>query len=757
MAWTVAGGAGAHALSTHVVEGARTARDRASGAARAIAGGVQDLNHRRRRFLEELEALRASQDALPPRGAAVWRDPLASTRLLQLHLAAAVLGLDADEEGKATPGAALDKWQLATLLPFVRRRELLVLAPTGSGKSFIAANYVQFFLARHLSGRAADGVAPPVARIILAVRDETQLRDQFTKISTSQVYLRGLGDLAEAAGAAAAPSGAPAPGAPRKAWPKNKHISVGIQPVAVNPRPVAIMTFVQLGNFFQKARLQGRTDFSKLLVIVDEVHELADPKEAAAGWAASIVVLNEVLDQRAQLPYEERFLLVGMTATPPTDVPEQLARLLGWFTAPNYTNPFRAEELVAPAGRAVAPAAAAPAAPGGAALPAPTLAARKACALPEDARPCLPVSLRRFVGVSLFVYSVDRNRSRYASWSSPEPTALLVPTERKLTITGRKGGQWTRKGIDHHANARGALFAEAVVGLLAADVKKTLVMLDGNSACRQFAATLRGRPEMARFTLLELRPDDSAAAVEAAKTAFDRAEAQSVVLVANRKTYGVGHSFWATDESQQAGRGARRVVYPPSWDVSKIVQVEGRAKRRGTHAGYADRAMRAIDRVVLVAVGPLAALSAATGRRGASGVADAGAGAAPEAAFPFGRPVPLDHPWVLYAARHAGLATCHTARLQLNVAERSSSLRLFAALFYSALSARLLWNWRPDALGDVTAPGDGATKESVRDAVRRELAMGLAAAQRASKPPAADAPRRRTPSAPWWETAAPAA
>jgi len=551
MAWTVAGGAGARALSTQVVEGVHMARDQAGGAARAIARGVKDLNHRRRRFLEQLEALRASQDALPPRDAPVWRDPLALTRLLQLHLAAAVLGLDADEDGKATPGAALDKWQLATLLPFVRRRELLVLAPTGSGKSFICANYVQFFLARHLSGRAADGVAPPIARIILAVRHETQLRDQFTKISTSQVYLRGLDDLAEAADAAAAPSGAAVPGAARKARPKNRHISVGAQPGA---RPVAIMTFVQLGNFFKNARLQGRTDFSKLLVIVDEVHELADPKEAAAGRAASIVVLNKVLDQRAQLPYEERFLLVGMTATPPTDVPEQLAWLLGWFTAPNYTTPFQAEELVAPAGQGAA------AAPGGAAQPAPTLAARKACALPEDRRPRLPVSLRRFVGVSLFVYWVDRNCSRYASWSSPEPTALLVPTERKLTITGRKGGQWTRKGIDHPANNRGAFFAEAVVGLLAADVKKTLVMLDGNSACRQFAATLRGRPEMARFTLLELTPEDGAAAVEVAKTAFDRAEAQSVVLVANCKTYGVGHSFWATDESQQAGRGARRVV-----------------------------------------------------------------------------------------------------------------------------------------------------------------------------------------------------
>jgi len=193
----------------------------AAGAARAFAGGVRDLNHRRLHFLEELDALQASQDALPPRAAPVWRDPLASTRLLQRHLAAAVLGLDADEAGVATAGAALDKWQLATLLPFVRRRELLVLAPTGSGKSFICANYVQFFLARHLSGRAADGVAPPVARIILAVRDETQLRDQFTKISTSEVYLRGLGDLAEAAAAA------PAPGAARGARPKNKHISIG--------------------------------------------------------------------------------------------------------------------------------------------------------------------------------------------------------------------------------------------------------------------------------------------------------------------------------------------------------------------------------------------------------------------------------------------------------------------------------------------------------------------------------------------------
>jgi len=666
-------------------------------------------------------ALRPVRVDLPPRTNPVWADPYRSSRLLQRYIAATVRGVDADEAGATAPGAALDRWQVATLLPLARRRELLVLAPTGTGKSFLCANYVQFFLARHLAGQTGDGVAPPVQRIILAVRDETQLRDQFNKISTAQVYLRGLGRL---------PAAGVGLGQGLVSWARPaSHISVGVQQGA---KPVAIMTFVQLGAFFQDAR---GADFSELLVIVDEVHELCEPSEVA-----SIVHLNKVLDRRVKLPYDERFLLVGMTATPPTGVPAQLARLLGWFTPRNYTDQFHADELLQPtrAGATSACAADAGGARSALALPAPSRAARVGCDLPPDARPPRPVALGRFLGLSLFVYSVDRNRSRYAAWSSPDPAVLLVPTERKLTITGRRGA-WTREDIDSHSHGMGALFARAVVGLLAADVKKTLVMLDGNAACEKFAATLRGRPEMDQFTVLQLAPGDGAAAVEAAKTAFDRATAQSVVLVANRETFGVGHSFWATDESLQAGRGARRVIYTPSWDVSKIVQVEGRAKRRGTHSGYTDRAMRTIDRVVLVAIGPLAAVGTD----------------APPTPFLLKRLVALGDPWVLYAARHAGLATCHVARLQLNVAERSASQRLFAALFYSALSSQLLWNWRPDAFGNVPAPSVEAADQPVRaEVARKALGLGVArAAMRTALVPAPVPPKAATAGlCHWWET-----
>jgi len=697
-ALAVAGGARGRASPTQPARGIGTA-----GRARGVAVAVG--------------ALRSVEVDLPPRSDPVWADPYGSSRLLQRYIAATVRGVDADEAGATAPGAALDRWQVATLLPLMRRRELLVLAPTGTGKSFLCANYIQAFLARHLAGQTGDGVAPPVQRIILAVRDETQLRDQFNKISTAQVYLRGLGRLS-AAGVGQG-QGRPA-----------SHISVGVQPGA---KPVAIMTFVQLGHFFKNAR---GADRSELLVIVDEVHELCEP-----NGVASIVHLNKVLDRRVKLPYDERFLLVGMTATPPTGVPAQLARLLSWFTPRNYTDQFRADKLLQPTRAGATPAGAdAGGAQSALALPAPSRAARVGCDLPPGTRPPRPLSLGRFLGLSLFVYSVDRNRSRYAAWSSPDPVVLLVPTERTLTITGRRGrGAWTRKDIDGHSRGMGARFAQAAVGLLAADVKKTLVMLDGNAACEKFVATLRARPEMDQFTLLRLAPGDGAAgaAVEAAKTAFDRATAQSVVPVANRETYGVGHSFWATDESLQAGRGARRVLYTPSWDVSKVVQAEGRAKRRGTHSGYTDRAMRTIDRVVLVAIGPLAAVGTD----------------APPTPFPR-RPVALGDPWVLYAARHAGLATCHVARLQLNVAERSASQRLFAALFCSALSAQLLWNWWPDAIGNVPAPWLEAPPQPVRAEVARK-ALGLGAAQRAATrtavaapvpPKAATAGLRR-----WWE------
>jgi hypothetical protein len=47
--------------------------------------------------------------------------------------------------------------------------------------------------------------------------------------------------------------------------------------------------------------------------------------------------------------------------------------------------------------------------------------------------------------------------------------------------------------------------------------------------------------------------------VEAAKRAFDHGD-QQTVLVASRKEYWTGHTFWAAEAAEQRGRGARRIM-----------------------------------------------------------------------------------------------------------------------------------------------------------------------------------------------------
>jgi hypothetical protein len=196
----------------------------------------------------------------------------------------------------------------------------------------------------------------------------------------------------------------------------------------------------------------------------------------------------------------------------------------------------------------------------------------------------------------------------------------------------------------------------------------------------------------------------------------------STVLVGNRKVYGTGHTFNSNDKLKHVNQGARRIVYTPVDSAGKLVQVEGRAVRRGTHTGYTDPGMRNVERIVLVPVGDDTAAvirGAQTARASLGRGAAATRGAAPlllsepaaasalaaiaDEELPRG-PIAVLDPRLLAVAMQPLRLTCEVAQLQQNILGRWAAQRVQDALFYSSFGAQLLWNWRPISMEAAARP-----------------------------------------------------
>lgn len=659
---------------------------------------IRRVDSRRVRFQQLLREIELAKEALPPPEDPVWAVPHVASALLREFMSKSINTLDVDENREYDPSAKtpLDTWQHAAIIPLLRRREELIIAPAGSGKSLVCAHIMQHFLSAHVRGDPGHA-----DRIVLAVHNQAAKFNQFVEITRSAAFQDGLRAVMSASAFAlmVADIGNEA----------NRHPYISLE---WSRKPINIVTFVQLGNLLVRGGADMRASVRGMaghLIILDEIHQLANPEDARS-WAQSVHSLNRALDLRAELPYDERFVLVGMTATPPVDSLPAMEKLLGWFSPPGLKAPFRAAELEGESGPGKWPP-----------VPPPTPETLRLCDMlgtPIDGR---PVPLTRFAGVSIYAYSAARNRTRYASWNSPSPLVLLVPTNYEATVQAKNKGKdpgWRINMLTHwtRAGKLTAAYAAAVLPLLRADVKKTLVMLDGNTACRVFTDVLATQaPGEFELIRLSTKDKDKAAVVESAKHAFD-AGGPNAILVADRRTYGTGHSFWSGDEEKRKHRGARRILYTPGKTAADLTQVEGRANRRLTHVGY-DRELRNIDRIILVAIGEKpaqAVLSAAEAMAGsasgappvASGVllSENQAGDALGAIAGVPGPVSIHDPRILQAAQEPRTATCEVAKLQLNIIGRWRSTSVEDAMFYSSFGVNLLWSWRPLSLEDAPRP-----------------------------------------------------
>jgi hypothetical protein len=237
--------------------------------------------------------------ALPRASDPLWRDARRATDLLQeaicQHFRLPSTASCAPPSYRGRPpcdaAPALDPWQLAAAVPCLRRRELLAVADTGTGKSFLWATVARVMHERQM-------------RVVVLVKDQAAAHSQFDEMLKSPAWH----DLA-CTGALHAMTSI---GNPRRA------------------KPVNFLTYVQAGNVVRRGGDAGLATLDGTAILMDEVHELATPEEAGA-WAESLRVLSDYLTRRAY------GFLLGLTATPLVDF-ESFVALLAQF-APRGMDP----------------------------------------------------------------------------------------------------------------------------------------------------------------------------------------------------------------------------------------------------------------------------------------------------------------------------------------------------------------------------------------------------------------------------------
>lgn len=204
----------------------------------------------------------------------------------------------------AASAGALDKWQQAAAVPLLRVREMLIVADTGTGKSFAWAHAARLWYDQGID-------------VVVLVNDAGQAANQLGEFRKSPSW---------------------------QDVPVDEVVSTMNRS---SRRRVRIVTYAQAGNAIRDGDTQRTLDGAA--IIIDEVHNLATPEDNPR-WADSVRAVGEYLAKRR---YGR---LLGLTATPLVDLPS-LVTLLGYFT-PEGMRPVGVDDFevqaLAPTGDEVA-------------------------------------------------------------------------------------------------------------------------------------------------------------------------------------------------------------------------------------------------------------------------------------------------------------------------------------------------------------------------------------------------------------------
>jgi len=590
---------------------------------------------------------------------------------------------------KTATGKA-DLWQAVCALPLVRVDELLVVAPTGSGKSFIMSEAAllfatpEYFRRHNMEPPISIPAAGPMPRkIVYAIRGDVAKNEQAAQIVKNSAFELLATNFTRKDKIAFAENNLS----------KNPIVDAFYSPTRGFKKIINFLSFAQCGN-----ALSVDSDvFVDTLLIVDEVHELQKAREASGPtWAKSVQVFEDFLTTRRDRPPERRGKLLALTATPfLTEI--GFVKLLNVFCADD-AKPLDIDELVGDAGGKYVRS-----------VKNPNLRSEmEACGL-SNAKFIPPISLSRFAGFRIVAYSIDLDKAVYAPWSDDNATFLTIvvpPVRTKAEeqwverVTKRDAKKylvgsnafavddkktWSDASILYPGRQRNIAisFLQVFEQFVSNDIQggkrfKTMIFFPTEVGALAFFVFAKQSSILKEFRITFLSKKDSRKVQSKKKSYFDAGN-ESSILVTSTKDFGTGVTFADNNLlSMGLSRGPHRIFYVQTQTFTQALQVEGRARRRCLHSGWSFSATEARRRIGPVKIERFVVVPSSAPKGGA---ADSGGSG--------GNGGGVDR------------RTCYSIMREATLLEKPFIESILPALFFSSFTKEAFWSRRPLALRNV--------------------------------------------------------
>jgi len=446
--------------------------------------------------------------------------------------------------------ATLEPFQKAAVEPILVLDSLLVVADTGTGKSFAMAEiemrlYTEYDMANN------DTVC-----IVVIVQDKKQALNQFNEMQNSPAF--------------------------------HKMVCVNKKPLQeivamydpTSKKSIRIVSYIQAGNLVKKGKIDENT-----IIIMDECHTLASPEEAGAHQE-SIRTFAAWLDKRK---YKK---LVGFTATPFVNI-EAFAKLMTIFSGINEG--IKASELEALIDHTE---------PSKDEITCGIKESRIAIMTPQN-----QIKLINQLNVRVLYYSADRDVHKFPKFHENDITKIEVYLEKKpdnVSVARKwtKNGTWTDRTLFH--KSRQDRIVAAMVDPLLKQLKigvKALVFTPTKSSAQLLYTLLKKKNEnQYNFELLIVDATKSTSAITShIKNTIDRygdiisPNTPAQVLITDF-SFATGYTF------SNKGQGPRQLHTLQVKNGKSKTQMIGRTVRRCSHASYPvhDRTVEAFTYIPFV-------------------------------------------------------------------------------------------------------------------------------------------------------------
>lgn len=462
---------------------------------------------------------------------------------------------DVDPVPCSTAPKELDAWQkacaipaLAANLPDSVRKQMLLVADTGTGKSFAWSLIARTFYDAGI-------------QLVVVVKNQYQ---QFSEMAKSPAWH----DMACTDGSGRSEL--------------QRVTTIGRSPL----RPIMILSYVQAGNVIKNGGSKGDlTTLDGTAVLMDEIHELANP-ESAGSWADS---LRQIQPYFLKEKPAYHFLL-GATATPLID-PESFVKLMGMFTPANMTKLKLADlELKDAMGTDT------------------QASERVSCGVKAQSVASMEVLVRKMQGLPVFYYSADRDDDNFPSFRDLKVLTVTIKQNAKSADASVMRAGWNKPvkmpidtKLDHSSRLQQivANAAEPVFDMLVAHPKKTAIFMTTKGMANSMLDQLK-KKDMARkskepFEFFVITDDLPGRTISEVKAKFGAAGPRAVLV--SHQVFGQEHTF--DSERSPAHKGIRRLVSVQMKTLARTMQMEGRARRRMSHAAY-PKDERDVERVVII-------------------------------------------------------------------------------------------------------------------------------------------------------------